>query len=43
MAVCNARRCDLLSRIEDAGFEWVKVENLYRFDGKPVYSLGQGQ
>lgn len=34
---------DLLSRIEDAGFEWVKVENLYRFDGKPVYSLGQGQ
>lgn len=34
---------DLLSRIEAAGLEWVKVENLYRFDGQPVYSLGQGQ
>lgn len=34
---------DLLSRIEGAGFEWVKVENLYNFDGEPVYSLGQGQ
>lgn len=34
---------DLLGRIEEAGFEWVKVENLYQFDGQPVYSLGQGQ
>lgn len=34
---------DLLGRIEAAGFEWVKVENLYKFDGQPVYSLGQGQ
>lgn len=33
----------LLARIEDAGFEWVKIENLYRFDGQLAYSLGQGQ
>jgi hypothetical protein len=23
--------------------EWVKVENLYNFDGKPGFSRGQGQ
>lgn len=33
----------LLNRIEEAGFEWVKVENLYNFDGQAVYTLGQGQ
>ena len=33
----------LLDRIEAAGVEWVKVENLYNFDGKPGFSRGQGQ
>lgn len=33
----------LLGRIETAGLEWVRLENLYEFDGKPAYSLSQGQ
>lgn len=33
----------LLSRIHAAGFEFVKTEQLYTFDGEPGYSLGQGQ
>lgn len=33
----------LLGRIEAAGLEWVRLENLYEFDGEPVYSLSQGQ
>jgi isocitrate dehydrogenase len=34
---------DLLQRIEAAGVEWVKTENLYSFDDQPGYSMGQGQ
>jgi isocitrate dehydrogenase len=34
---------NLLGRIQKAGVEWVKVENLYNFDGKPGFSRGQGQ
>jgi isocitrate dehydrogenase len=33
----------LLDRITDAGFEFVKLEGLYNFDGKPGFSRGQGQ
>jgi len=33
----------LLDRITNAGLEFVKMELLYHFDGKPGYSLGQGQ
>jgi len=33
----------LLSRIEAAGFDFIKTENLCTFDGVPGYSLGQGQ
>lgn len=33
----------LLQRVEGAGLDWVKIENLYLFDGEAVYSLGQGQ
>ena len=33
----------LLSRLVDAGLPAVKTEGLYTFDGKPGYSLGQGQ
>ena len=33
----------LLSRALDAKIDVIKTENLYEFDGKPGYSLGQGQ
>ncbi|HVZ57633.1 MAG TPA: NADP-dependent isocitrate dehydrogenase [Chitinophagaceae bacterium] len=33
----------LLSRAEQANIDTIKTENLYHFDGKPAYSLGQGQ
>lgn len=33
----------LMQRITDAGLEVIKTENLYDFDGKPGYSLAQGQ
>ncbi len=33
----------LLIRVEEAGLECIKTENLYRFNGERVYSLGQGQ
>ncbi len=34
---------ELLSRIAAAGMDFIKTEHLYNFDGKPGYSLGQGQ
>lgn len=33
----------LLENIKEAGFDFIKTENLYNFDGKRGYSLGQGQ
>ena len=33
----------LLSNAIDNGIDSIKTENLYEFDGKPGYSLGQGQ
>ncbi len=33
----------LLERIIDGGYDVIKTENLYTFDGRPGYSLGQGQ
>lgn len=33
----------LLAAAEDHQIDVVKTENLYNFDGKPAYSLGQGQ
>jgi isocitrate dehydrogenase len=33
----------LLGRVAAAGFDFIKVENLYTFDGEAGYSLGQGQ
>ncbi len=33
----------LLQRFAAAGFDAIKVENLYTFDGEPGFSLGQGQ
>jgi isocitrate dehydrogenase len=33
----------LLHRLEQAGFDFIKTEHLYLFDGLPGYSLGQGE
>jgi len=33
----------LLQKAEQLGLDVIKTENLYTFDGKPAYSLGQGQ
>ncbi|MBU8906686.1 NADP-dependent isocitrate dehydrogenase [Desertibacillus haloalkaliphilus] len=33
----------LLQRIEEANLNWIKIENLYTFNGERGYSLGQGQ
>ena len=34
---------ELLWHLDRANVDFVKTEGLYRFDGKPGYSLGQGQ
>lgn len=34
---------ELLGKIAAAGMDFIKTEHLYNFDGKPGYSLGQGQ
>ncbi len=39
----NAAILALLGRVHAAGLKFIKTEHLYRFDGKPGYSLGQGQ
>ncbi len=39
----RAHVCELLGRLDRAGVDFVKTEGLYRFDGVPGYSLGQGQ
>lgn len=39
----HAQIISLLDRIKDAGFDFIKTENLYTFDGEIGFSLGQGQ
>lgn len=39
----KAMQLDLLSRLNMAGIDWVKTEQLYLFDGEPGFSMGQGQ
>ncbi|MGH8944949.1 MAG: NADP-dependent isocitrate dehydrogenase, partial [Acidimicrobiia bacterium] len=34
---------DLLGALHGHGFEVIKTEHLYTFDGEPGYSLGQGE
>lgn len=34
---------ELLRRLAADGVPFIKTEQLYLFDGKPGYSLGQGQ
>ncbi|QHT71360.1 NADP-dependent isocitrate dehydrogenase [Rhodocytophaga rosea] len=33
----------LLAKIQSAGYDFIKIENLCTFDGKPGYSVGQGE
>lgn len=42
-AVTHAQTVALQQRITDAGFDVVKTEGLYTFDGERGYSLGQGE
>ncbi len=39
----NKEIIDLLSNAINKGVDVIKTENLYSFDGKPAFSLGQGQ
>ncbi|MEZ4571573.1 MAG: NADP-dependent isocitrate dehydrogenase [Thermomicrobiales bacterium] len=41
--VSNRQIIDLLQRVDEAGFEIIKTENLYMFDGEPGFTMGQGQ
>ncbi len=42
-AITHTQITALLARIADTRIDFIKIENLCTFDGKPGYSLGQGQ
>jgi len=41
--VTHTQVLELLNQINDKGFDFIKTENLYSFDGERGYSLGQGE
>ncbi len=41
--ITHAQIITLLRRVDDAGFDFVKLENLYNFDDEPSYSTGQDE
>jgi len=41
--VTHAQIISLLTRFADAGYDFIKTENLYNFDGQRGYSLDQGE
>jgi isocitrate dehydrogenase len=41
--VTNEDIIQLLNRIQQAGLDFMKIENLYRYNDERGYSLGQGQ
>ena len=41
--ITPAQIITLLGKVHSAGFDFIKTENLYNFDGEAGYSLGQGQ
>lgn len=41
--VSHKQIIDLLSRVDSAGFDFIKIENLCNFDGERGYSLDQGE
>ncbi|MBM7573199.1 NADP-dependent isocitrate dehydrogenase [Aquibacillus albus] len=42
-AITNQDIIGLLDRVQQAGLDFIKIENLYRFNDELGYSLGQGQ
>ena len=42
-AINKTELIDLLQQFNDQNLDTIKTENLYYFDGKPAFSLGQGQ
>jgi isocitrate dehydrogenase len=42
-AVKHDQIVSLLQRVTAGGFDFIKTENLYNFNGEPGYSLGQGE
>ncbi|HKO98851.1 MAG TPA: NADP-dependent isocitrate dehydrogenase [Pyrinomonadaceae bacterium] len=40
--ISHAQINSLLTRVAEAGFDYIKTENLYNFDGERGYSLDQG-
>lgn len=42
-SLTHADLAALTARLAGAGIDFVKTENLYDFDGKPSYTLGQGE
>ena len=41
--VTHTQLLELLNQINSKGFDFIKTENLYSFDGERGYSLGQGE
>lgn len=41
--ISNVAIINLLNRVQQAGLDFIKTENLYKFNGERGYSLGQGQ
>jgi len=41
--VSHAQLISLLRRVADSGYDFIKTENLYTFDGERGFSLDQGQ
>ncbi|HVB74552.1 MAG TPA: NADP-dependent isocitrate dehydrogenase [Ktedonobacteraceae bacterium] len=41
--IAHSQIIHLLERIDSAGFDFIKIENLYNFDGKASYSGGLGE
>jgi isocitrate dehydrogenase len=41
--VKHQKLIDLLQQVTDLGLDFIKIENLYTFDGELGFSLGQGQ
>lgn len=41
--ICAETMVQLIGKVVEAGLDFIKAETLCNFDGKPGYSLGQGQ
>ena len=41
--ISHAQVLDLMDQVAKLGFDFIKTENLYAFDGVRAYSLAQGE